>query len=126
MARVTVEDCTKKIPSRFELVVLAAHRAKEISAGGKLTIERENDKNPVVALREIAENTVSADFLREAVIKKHMTMQANMDVDLPEEDQDSELNREIVSEVKKFNYADTDEEAFEEGFTDIDEEELDA
>ncbi len=57
MARVTVEDCVDKVPNRFELVALAAHRAREIAAGSHLTIDRDNDKNPVVALREIAEET---------------------------------------------------------------------
>ena len=57
MARVTVEDCVDKVPNRFELVMLAAHRAREISAGSPLTVSRDNDKNPVVSLREIAEET---------------------------------------------------------------------
>lgn len=61
MARVTVEDCVDKVPNRFELVMLAAHRAREISAGAALTVDRDNDKNPVVSLREIAEETQSAD-----------------------------------------------------------------
>ena len=58
MARVTVEDCVDKVPNRFELVMLAAHRAREISSGSSLTIERDNDKNPVIALREIAEKNI--------------------------------------------------------------------
>ena len=57
MARVTVEDCVDKVPNRFDLVMLAAHRAREISAGGVITVDRDNDKNPVVALREIADET---------------------------------------------------------------------
>ena len=68
MARVTVEDCVEKIANRFELVLLAAHRARNISAGGALTIERDNDKNPVVALREIAEKTVDQGDLEESLI----------------------------------------------------------
>ena len=64
MARVTVEDCVDKVPNRFELVLLAAHRAREIAAGSPITVERDNDKNPVVALREIAEETQSAEALR--------------------------------------------------------------
>lgn len=71
MARVTVEDCVELVPNRFELVVLAAQRAREISAGGDLTVDRDRDKNPVVALREIAESTVSLDDLREGVIQNH-------------------------------------------------------
>ena len=68
MARVTVEDCVDKVPNRFELVMLAAHRAREIAAGSPLTIDRDNDKNPVVALREIAEQTVRPDNLKESVV----------------------------------------------------------
>lgn len=84
MARVTVEDCVDKVPNRFDLVMLAAHRAREISAGAPLTIERDNDKNPVVALREIAEETQSAEALRERLIESHQTQ---IEVDEPEEDQ---------------------------------------
>ena len=65
MARVTVEDCVDKVENRFELVLLAAHRARMITNGSPLTIERDNDKNPVVALREVAEMTVAPDDLRE-------------------------------------------------------------
>ncbi len=83
MARVTVEDCVDKVPNRFELVMLAAHRAREISAGAALTVDRDNDKNPVVALREIAEETQSADELRERMIESHQTQ---IEVDEPEED----------------------------------------
>jgi DNA-directed RNA polymerase subunit omega len=68
MARVTVEDCVEKVPNRFNLVLLAANRARAIAAGGSLTIDRDNDKNPVVALREIAEDTVDANELRETLI----------------------------------------------------------
>jgi DNA-directed RNA polymerase subunit omega len=68
MARVTVEDCVEKVPNRFSLVLLAAHRARAISAGGALMVDRDNDKNPVVALREIADDVVDAESLREALI----------------------------------------------------------
>ena len=68
MARVTVEDCIQKVPNRFNLVLLAGHRARAISAGGPLTIDRDNDKNPVVALREIAEGAVEPEELREGLI----------------------------------------------------------
>ncbi|MEX0318499.1 MULTISPECIES: DNA-directed RNA polymerase subunit omega [unclassified Ruegeria] len=84
MARVTVEDCVDKVPNRFELVMLAAHRAREISAGGALTVDRDNDKNPVVSLREIADETQSADELRERLIEANQTQ---IEVDEPEEDQ---------------------------------------
>ena len=68
MARVTVEDCVDKVPNRFDLVLLAAQRAREISGGAELTIDRDRDKNPVVALREIAEETVYPKILKESVI----------------------------------------------------------
>jgi DNA-directed RNA polymerase subunit omega len=68
MARVTVEDCVDKITNRFDLVLLAAQRAREISSGAELTLDRDRDKNPVVALREIAEETVTPEELREAAI----------------------------------------------------------
>lgn len=68
MARVTVEDCVDKIPNRFDLVLLAAQRAREISGGAELTLDRDRDKNPVVALREIAEQTVKPAELRETLI----------------------------------------------------------
>lgn len=83
MARVTVEDCVDKVPNRFELVMLAAHRAREIAAGDAITVERDNDKNPVVSLREIAEETQSADDLRERMIESQQTQ---IEVDEPEED----------------------------------------
>ena len=68
MARVTVEDCVDKVPNRFDLVLLAAQRAREISGGASLTVDRDRDKNPVVALREIAEETVIPKILKESVI----------------------------------------------------------
>jgi DNA-directed RNA polymerase subunit omega len=68
MARVTVEDCVEKVPNRFNLVLLAAHRARAISAGAPLLIDRDNDKNPVVSLREIADDVLDAEALREALI----------------------------------------------------------
>ncbi len=83
MARVTVEDCVDKVPNRFELVMLAAHRAREMASGSPLTVDRDNDKNPVVALREIAEETQSSDSLRERFIESHQTQ---IEVDEPEED----------------------------------------
>ncbi|MDZ4096573.1 MAG: DNA-directed RNA polymerase subunit omega [Paracoccaceae bacterium] len=84
MARVTVEDCVDKVPNRFELVMLAAHRAREITAGSPVTVDRDNDKNPVVSLREIADETQSADALRERMIESHQTQ---IEVDEPEEDE---------------------------------------
>jgi DNA-directed RNA polymerase subunit omega len=83
MARVTVEDCVLKIPNRFELVMLAAQRAREISAGATLTVERDNDKNPVVALREIADSSVDLDNLWQALVAG---LQKHVESDEPEED----------------------------------------
>ena len=68
MARVTVEDCVEKVPNRFSLVLLAAHRARAVSAGAPLLVDRDNDKNPVVALREIADDVVDGDQLKESLI----------------------------------------------------------
>jgi DNA-directed RNA polymerase subunit omega len=83
MARVTVEDCVTKIPNRFDLVLMAAQRAREIKSGAVLTVERDNDKNPVVALREIAEETVVIEDLSNSLIE---SMQRHVEVDDPEED----------------------------------------
>lgn len=82
MARVTVEDCIEKVTNRFELVLLAGHRARTVSQGAPLTIDRDNDKNPVVALREIAEETIKADDLKEDLIH---SLQRHVEVDEPEE-----------------------------------------
>ncbi len=83
MARVTVEDCVDKIPNRFDLVLLASQRARAISAGAPVTIDRDNDKNPVVALREVADGTVLPADLLEAAI---YNLRKNVEVDEPEED----------------------------------------
>ncbi len=69
MARVTVEDCVDKVPNRFDLVLLAAQRAREISGGAELTLDRDRDKNPVVALREIAEQTIKPKQLQESLVQ---------------------------------------------------------
>ncbi|MER9265651.1 DNA-directed RNA polymerase subunit omega [Mesorhizobium sp. M0410] len=83
MARVTVEDCIDKVDNRFELVLLAGHRARQISQGAQITVPRDNDKNPVVALREIAEETLSPDDLKEDLIH---SLQKHVEVDEPEAD----------------------------------------
>jgi DNA-directed RNA polymerase subunit omega len=82
MARVTVEDCIDKLPNRFELVLLAAHRARTISQGAPLLVDRDNDKNPVVALREIADVALDKDDLREDYVH---SMQKHVEVDEPEQ-----------------------------------------
>jgi DNA-directed RNA polymerase subunit omega len=83
MARVTVEDCVLKVPNRFELVMVAAQRAREISAGSQLTVDRDNDKNPVVALREIAEATLNLGTLQDNLVKG---LQRQVETDEPEEE----------------------------------------
>lgn len=88
MARVTVEDCIIKIPNRFDLVILAGQRARNISAGAPLTIERDNDKNPVIALREIAESSVEVSDLEEAVVK---SLQKYVEIDEPEVEDEMEM-----------------------------------
>lgn len=84
MARVTVEDCVLRVSNRFKLVMLASQRARAVSAGAAITVDRDNDKNPVVALREIAEETVSVDELENALIKDQ---QKHVEIDEPEVDE---------------------------------------
>jgi DNA-directed RNA polymerase subunit omega len=104
MARVTVEDCIDKVENRFELVLLASHRARMIAGGAQLTIDRDRDKNPVVALREIAEQRLAPDDLKEDLIH---SMQKYVEVDEPEAeavpllgggDSDSEIAFDRMSE----------------------------
>jgi len=97
MARVTVEDCVVKIPNRFELVMMAGQRARDVAAGARLTVERDNDKNPVVALREIADETVDLAALRNAVVTG---LQKHVEVDEPEEDEiDVMAGRDLLMEA---------------------------
>ena len=84
MARVTVEDCIDKVENRFELVLLASHRARQISSGSQITVARDNDKNPVVALREIADETLSPGDLKEDLIH---SLQKHVEVDEPEHEE---------------------------------------
>ena len=96
MARVTVEDCVLKISNRFQLVMMAAQRSRELSVGGEPTVDRDNDKNPVIALREIADETVPLDGLETAVIEG---LQRNIDVDeLAEEDDMAEVS-DVLTEI---------------------------
>lgn len=92
MARVTVEDCVVKVPNRFELVLLAAQRAREITSGAPLSLDRDDDKNPVVALREIADETVGLLHLRESVVRG---MQKHVELDEAEETQDLEVDTSV-------------------------------
>ena len=92
MARVTVEDCVDKIPNRFDLVLAAAQRSRDISTGNPLTIDRDNDKNPVVALREIADETIDPDQLRNDIIKGLQKL-TNPEFIEDEEDEDEVHNK---------------------------------
>jgi DNA-directed RNA polymerase subunit omega len=96
MARVTVEDCVVKVPNRFDLVLVAAQRAREITAGAPLTLDRDDDKNPVVALREIADETVAIDRLQDQLIRG---MQKHVEIDEPEETIELESNLFGVAEA---------------------------
>jgi DNA-directed RNA polymerase subunit omega len=89
MARVTVEDCVVKVPNRFELVLLAAQRAREITSGAPLTLDRDDDKNPVVALREIADETVGLIQLKDSVVRG---LQKHVEIDDPEETHELEVD----------------------------------
>ena len=86
MARVTVEDCIEKIPNRFDLVMVAARRSRDVSSGAEINIERDNDKNPVVALREIAEEMIPVDEISESLIH---SLQLHVEIDEPGEDSDA-------------------------------------
>jgi len=92
MARVTVEDCVDKIPNRFELVLVAAHRARALRSGSGITVERENDKDAVIALREIAEKTISPDDMRERLIH---SIQEQVEIDEPEAEAAPVLPQEL-------------------------------
>ena len=96
MARVTVEDCIDKVPNRFELVLLSSLRARQLSSGSPTTVDRDNDKNPVVALREIADETLTYTHLKEAVIESY---QKHIEVDEPEEEQMARLVGSETSDV---------------------------
>ena len=116
MARVTVEDCIDKVDNRFELVLLAGHRARQISQGAQITIPRDNDKNPVVALREIADETLSPDDLKEDLIH---SLQKHVEVDEPESD-----GQELTDQTGASVAADADEPEETIAFDRMSEEEL--
>jgi DNA-directed RNA polymerase subunit omega len=113
MARVTVEDCVLKVPNRFELVLVAAQRAREITAGAALTLDRDDDKNPVVALREIADDTVGLDRLQDALVRG---MQRHVEIDEPEETPELEASLFGIADPvgAVISEDETDEEAVEE------------
>jgi DNA-directed RNA polymerase subunit omega len=121
MARVTVEDCVLKIPNRFELVMLAAQRARDISSGASLTVDRDRDRNPVVALREIADETIASQHLRDSIVQG---LQKHVEVDEPEDDElefgAAALRFEAEVAVRRSSEADV--EADQDTFADQDEE----
>ncbi len=119
MARVTVEDCVDKVDNRFELVLLSSHRARQISAGSQITIDRDNDKNPVVALREIADETLSPGDLKEDLIH---SLQKHVEVDEPE--QEIVPESEPVIEGVLADFSSVDAPAEEVTFDSLSEEEL--
>jgi DNA-directed RNA polymerase subunit omega len=112
MARVTVEDCVVKVPNRFELVLLAAQRAREITSGAPLSVERDDDKNPVVALREIADDTIQLDHLQDSLVRG---MQKYIEMDEPEETPELEQTLFGVADPigSVIGEDETDEEAVE-------------
>jgi DNA-directed RNA polymerase subunit omega len=93
MARITVEDCIEHVPNRFELVLLAAKRAREIASGARLSISRENDKNPILALREIGEGLVSISELKERIVKDYQHVDLSDDIQEETEALTVESNR---------------------------------
>jgi len=112
MARVTVEDCVIKVPNRFELVLLAAQRAREITSGAPLTLDRDDDKNPVVALREIAEETVGLFQLKDSVVRG---MQKHVEIDEPEETSELEVDPATFGVAAPIAAIDSEDEAEEAG-----------
>jgi len=119
MARVTVEDCVDKVDNRFELVLLSSHRARQISSGSQITIDRDNDKNPVVALREIADETLSPGDLKEDLIH---SLQKHVEVDEPEQEVVPEA--EVTVEGVLADFSTSDAPAAEVTFDTLSEEEL--
>jgi DNA-directed RNA polymerase subunit omega len=113
MARVTVEDCVVKVPNRFELVLVAAQRAREITSGAPLSVDRDDDKNPVVALREIADDTIELDHLQDSLIRG---MQKHIEMDEPEEAPELEQTLFGIADPTGpvISENETDEEAVEE------------
>jgi DNA-directed RNA polymerase subunit omega len=114
MARVTVEDCVVRVPNRFDLVMLAAQRARELSLGGQITVDRDNDKNPVVALREIAEETVEIGRLNDSLIQG---LQKHADTDEAPEDSSEmlELEESMIAAVAEGSLAEGPESDDDEG-----------
>lgn len=116
MARVTVEDCVLKVPNRFDLILISAQRSRQISSGAALTVERDNDKNPVVSLREIAENKVDVDSLKSTLIQG---LQRHVEVDEPEDDDFDTISVEAASEIGAMVILDNSDESLlvQDGFS---------
>ncbi len=112
MARVTVEDCILKLPNRFELVMVAAHRARRIGSGAGITVDRDNDKNPVVSLREIADETVSLEDLKEDLVKSHQRIFAMQDDDKDDVIEEMSNEEEWSALVAQANQSAIDSGAF--------------
>ena len=128
MARVTVEDCIEKIPNRFDLVLAAAQRARDISTGNPLTIDRDNDKNPVVALREIASETIDPDYLRDEIVRglQKLSNPEPIDDEQDENEEDDLLENQysINDELQEFKTNQSSEDIHNDsnsGFQDVDE-----
>lgn len=103
MARITVEDCIDKFDSRFELVLVASNRARKLHSGEEPTVERDNDKNTVISLREIAEETISIDDMKNKLIEEYQTVSDQNDEDLSFEQIDEENSNENNNEVQSLN-----------------------
>jgi DNA-directed RNA polymerase subunit omega len=128
MARVTVEDCIEKIPNRFDLVLAAAQRARDISTGNPLTIDRDNDKNPVVALREIASETIDPDYLRDEIVRglQKLSNPEPIDDEQDENEEDDLLENQysINDELEEFKTNQNSQDVHNNsnsGFQDVDE-----
>ncbi|MGC6454707.1 MAG: DNA-directed RNA polymerase subunit omega [Candidatus Puniceispirillaceae bacterium] len=127
MARVTVEDCIEKIPNRFDLVMTAAQRARGIMKGDLPTLERDNDKNPVIALREIAAETVDNDALNDGIVKKLQRLSAQEEQEAPSEEQ-SAVDVDLSEMIGDYSEAEGEEAGMhvataadsEPGFEDVD------
>ncbi len=121
MARITVEDCIDLIPNRYELVIIAAQRAKDIASGAPLTLERDNDKDSVVSLREIAEKTVSIENLKEEVIESYSGLRPFERIDNRPRGQDVDMASEVEDDIEDHQFKDNSAQLAKSGMSFIDE-----
>ena len=121
MARVTVEDCIEKIPNRFDLVLAAAQRSRNITSGNPLTLDRDNDKNPVVALREIAEDTIDPDELRDGIVRGLQRLSRTEITEESEEEQNNLIDDELEDFKLSHNSENELQSNTSSGFQDVDE-----